>query len=868
MDSLDSGIVFGSDDECAQQQQEVESRKRKRRNVKTTLWAAIFGTQRCSYPKEVSELISQLVMSEGARVNEDRDSDNDDCVLLGGVELEWSVHAPATPGQAHAMQTLANVAQRRQSAFFVHYMVKDIRMLPVAVTSAPPKHGRMAPVDAAVALATARRKCKSTLVSLVCWQPLAIAILQGSWRLVHCAGFGSTSRRLRMGLAGIPSMEAARGFAKALPEIVGDGTVARGRGSAAPLRLAFEPHSMVRFLRASRHLRVVGAIEKASTHMLQAMCPDAWAAFVAAQNVRWPGRACLHLARVRFDMAMSLAQRALSKDVAVGEVPVDSYLLLDGSPTSGFEAMAMMQQDFLGNELEQRLLPFSYLGYGHMAAKDKLFALLWAVFLECGPGLSAMRWRLRRVRGLCTDFGAESVIVDSPDVLPEFAAAIGLVPHSSQAQSLEAQPFLFMRAFWTPGWQHSCDVAFRDTLYKLDFFPACLKRLKACVAWLRCDSYRQALAREACAQSQDGRVFELVPPGFAHWRWGTLRQVARYFLSRASLFAQVWSIALFPSLKAPSELREVNSALTDPVFWGELRIVGDIADEFHMLRSWGQGCACHSEARLGGQVVRCAMQGRRLPEATSRVKEFIGGLLSAALEPRPGSFCAGGNLPQELQLSRSYAFRCGAAVVERTWTFLEYMPYSLARARERSVMERCWAEFQATPQAKQRRVSVVFFGEEWVLREHVQAYLAGGRLHEELGKALLSVERVPMTEECIESPRAVMQREKRRQSAGSRAWMASSLRLKQNLDHYDRHFRRRRHAATFVEAWSTVSRLTRAPVLSVVGQDLAAQTPGQNCGHGPFWDFRCVCDVLQHHGRSLCGGRCGPSGAGSAHFCG
>lgn len=395
------------------------------------------------------------------------------------------------------------------------------------------------------------------------------------------------------------------------------------------------------------------------------------------------------------------------------------------------------------------------------------------------------------MRALCTDFGSESSIVDAPDLVPAFVASVGIVPHPSQVHMLEPEPFLFKRAFWFPGWQHSCDTALKDVVYKLAFFPSFLKKLKACIAWLCCDSYRQATAREACNYSQDGRVFDKVPPSFAHWRWGTLRNVTSYLMARGELLALVWSRKVLPSVKAPADLQEVDAALSDPLFWSQLRIVGDIADAFHGLRTWGAGCACHSAERMEGKVVRCSVQGRRLPDAKGRVAEFTNMMLAQAMKAPVGSYCDGASLPPDLELSRAYAFRSAAPIAQRKWELLDSLPYSLGRARDRAIMRECLAKFRATPPQRWHRVAEEFFGDGSELLEHVESFLATGALHQHLDISLKSVERAPMTAGAVEAPHAVMHREKTRQRASSRAWFAASLRLPDNLAAYGK-FRRQR----------------------------------------------------------------------------
>ena len=111
----------------------------------------------------------------------------------------------------------------------------------------------------------------------------------------------------------------------------------------------------------------------------------------------------------------------------------------------------------------------TYLGYGFMKLEDKIFSLLWALFLEIGSDPLMMRWRLACIRGFCTDMGVECGIADAPDLLPEFLSAIGVNVKVPRLR------FLFGFAFWTPGWNHVWYGILQDTLTGIFFFPKFLE---------------------------------------------------------------------------------------------------------------------------------------------------------------------------------------------------------------------------------------------------------------------------------------------------------------------------------------------------------------------------------------------------------
>ena len=101
----------------------------------------------------------------------------------------------------------------------------------------------------------------------------------------------------------------------------------------------------------------------------------------------------------------------------------------------------------------------------------------------------------------------------------------------------------------------------------------------------------------------------------------------------------------------------------------------------------------------------------------------------------------------DLLQQRSVAFRSAAALAKRKWAFLQDLPYSLARARQVSVMRSCLEEFRRTPEGKRHRVAKEFFDEDSALLPSVLEFIDTGEVAPALAEALLSIEQVPITEE-------------------------------------------------------------------------------------------------------------------------
>ena len=92
----------------------------------------------------------------------------------------------------------------------------------------------------------------------------------------------------------------------------------------------------------------------------------------------------------------------------------------------------------------------NYLGYGYMGLEPKLFAFLYKLWLESGS-IALMRWRLSTVKAIITDFGTESELADTADVLPEFIARLG---YEWKVQRVR---YMFPFAIWSCGWHHMWD---------------------------------------------------------------------------------------------------------------------------------------------------------------------------------------------------------------------------------------------------------------------------------------------------------------------------------------------------------------------------------------------------------------------------
>ena len=194
-------------------------------------------------------------------------------------------------------------------------------------------------------------------------------------------------------------------------------------------------------------------------------------------------------------------------------------LFVDGSPSSGYEAFVaveMLVSSMFHCFAWTRLFPISFLHYGSGNLTSKVFNLLWKIFLECGPDVQLIRWRLKCTRTIISDQGTESGMADVRDCLNDFFKFIG-----STLQSVP-QVWLFPLCIYSVGWHHRFDHVLQDVLASLDFWPKWFESLKKILRFLRIETYRLILKVRIDEEGYIGQLISSRPPGFADWRWSTL----------------------------------------------------------------------------------------------------------------------------------------------------------------------------------------------------------------------------------------------------------------------------------------------------------------------------------------------------------
>jgi hypothetical protein len=117
----------------------------------------------------------------------------------------------------------------------------------------------------------------------------------------------------------------------------------------------------------------------------------------------------IRLARVRLDLVAVLLSRKMLQTMSDTCPNMNIYLFADASPQwRGLEMFAASMDIQDGQTILRRLLPVLSLDRVQLDALGKVMALLWQVFLVCGPSYKVLKTFLRRVRAVATDKGTEA----------------------------------------------------------------------------------------------------------------------------------------------------------------------------------------------------------------------------------------------------------------------------------------------------------------------------------------------------------------------------------------------------------------------------------------------------------------------------
>lgn len=230
-------------------------------------------------------------------------------------------------------------------------------------------------------------------------------------------------------------------------------------------------------VRATSFLRDLKQVKEAA---------EAWAAVIAngglesketiIQRLQVAGRETIRKARVKLDLLACLLWREFFWScVCLQECQLS--LFIDASPQRlGQELFAVSYEIWHQGECHRRFMPaVQPLG---KTALEKVYTILWMLFLKFGPDISRLSDACANVRAIVSDLGTERLVAYHPNCLGTFFECIGYPVEQPPSRLLDCNR-LFPRAIYISGWRHMWDNILQSILRACDFFLSFITKLKA-----------------------------------------------------------------------------------------------------------------------------------------------------------------------------------------------------------------------------------------------------------------------------------------------------------------------------------------------------------------------------------------------------
>ena len=554
--------------------------------------------------------------------------------------------------------------------------------------------------------------------------------------------------------------------------------------------VGYAAEHLIACVRATRHLRAASDLPDTVqdiAEVLPTSVSEQLRAAVANPSFRFPSRWTLERARVKLDLASMLARRT---QLQMPEKRARA-LYFDASSVSGVEIMVCVEETVVNLDTaraEERLMPLSALGHGHMGVIDKTMRICKAIFLEAGPSKSAVHKYLQEVRILGSDDGAEHYIEASADVMDFFLDG-NLDPSPEELDTVAGQ-YLFPVGMRTLPWNHIWANIVKRVLLNLLFFPGLLTQLRKVCNFLRTKSYRRVLI--ACLREQGetelAKSLKSFKASFAKWRWETAFAVSSALMQVSTAVQRAFDPNKFHMDKV--ELQTVSEAVQDTAFWVKTSAVAALGQHTEETRAWGRQCSCHPGEALAaarkGQVFTCPnnLKSRRGAELKNKLDEVLTDWRDKYVNMPPSWHeygIAGAMSSAYMQMASEAALKFD--VVHR-W------PHIVWRLKDPDVCSRALALYDkecetADGNVRMHRVGHHFCKPGSGLRPLMQDHAAKAGLAPALEAEIDAYLIARLDETVQEAPHAGVSKAIRHALASELPWWSATERLNQNLALYN-----------------------------------------------------------------------------------
>jgi hypothetical protein len=485
----------------------------------------------------------------------------------------------------------------------------------------------------------------------------------------------------------------------------------------------------------------------------------------------------LRHARVRLDCVAMMVWRIFWKALLASQADrLFLYIFCDASPQRGAEMFASTVDIYDGKKFWRVLLPCIALSPCMMDAIGKSSALLWQLWLIAGPSYQHLQALRERVISITTDQGVERKIPGMVDMLPDF---FKMMLPSFDLQLHPPEPFLWPNCLAVPGWKHAWDLLLQKALSSLQWFPLWLQRFKAIIHFFRIEGYKTTVVRGLRKAGMNGLadvVAALSLPHFAEWRWGTLHWCLVELLPCLDSLILHFDPTPFASGRDKTGLTSVLAAFACDGWRRHTDFVAYVTRWLVGAMQWGAGCDCHENLLKSGESIACDWKGRRLVRAHAFVVAELTRVLEASTKWSAETWMLSHAALIELQ----GCIRATCHLARRVFAWLDRLPYLLARLGEPGVARRCVEQWESCRADEHHRVSRKYMA--GALRADIDAVRPDGSgISARLDVALMGFRGIPFDDSVAEGPHARSMRIARHSRRSCWPWIASSLRLGQNL---------------------------------------------------------------------------------------
>ena len=291
----------------------------------------------------------------------------------------------------------------------------------------------------------------------------------------------------------------------------------------------------------------------------------------------------------------------------------------DASPTAGLEYQGVMAQVKKRDGTHYDLtLPGTSLAYGFQDLVSKTVALLWAVWLICGPELRDIDYFLNKVVCVTTDSGTEIGTTLTANILHAFMLWLAGTPFN-QLHAFVRAGKLFPNAIRITGWSHIWGNLAKGAAWS---WPEWNKKLE--LVTVLCRFWRNATWRRHVQRALHGRddinlhLLDRFNATLAKWRYESLFLVFRALSLLRWIcqheFRQEW----FANTQEKETLAGTWVACQDKQLWTYIDVsFREVYKPLERQRRWGMVCTCpeHVQMRRERKSVSCFRNSQRLDEA-------------------------------------------------------------------------------------------------------------------------------------------------------------------------------------------------------------------------------------------------------------